>query len=74
MAKRFKQRIGAPDARGMRGWRSRVKNTGKLRKKRADTKIKTLEKIYHKNIGRDRIQLKTLLARRKRKSLKKLLK
>jgi len=38
----------APDARGMHGIRSRVKSTGRLRKKRNDTKIGTLEKIYHR--------------------------
>ncbi len=43
-----KKSKGAPDAKGMRGRRSRVKSTGRLRKKRADTTIRTLEKIYHK--------------------------
>ncbi|OHA01380.1 MAG: hypothetical protein A3C12_00440 [Candidatus Sungbacteria bacterium RIFCSPHIGHO2_02_FULL_49_20] len=49
MTKRtVKKKEAAPDARGMRGIRSRVKLTGRLRKKRGDTKIGTLEKIYHR--------------------------
>ena len=73
MAKRFKQQF-APDAKGMRGARSRVASSRKLRRKRADTKMQTLEKIYHKNIGADRLQLQTVLARRRKPSLKKLIK
>ena len=79
MAKRFKQRIFnkhryASDARGMRGLRSRVISSGKLRKKRADTKIATIEKRYHRSLGKDSLQLKTLLKRNYKRSLKKLIK
>ncbi len=79
MAKRFKQRVfnkhrAAPDARGMRGWRSRVRSSGKLRRKRADTKITTLEKTYHKHLGKHSFKLKTLLKRKHRRSLKRLIK
>lgn len=62
------------DAPGMRGWRSRVGSSGRLRQKRSDTKVGTLEKIYHKNIGKDSLQLQTLLHHRRKKSLKKLVK
>lgn len=41
-----KKLMRAKDAPGMRGVRSRVKSTGRLRKKRKDTMLATLEKIY----------------------------
>lgn len=79
MTKRFKQKSMnkhryAPDARGMRGWRSRVKSSGKLRRKRADTKVATIEKRYRRSLGKDSLQLKTLLKRNYKRSLKKLIK
>ena len=65
----------AKDDPKMKGWRSRDKTTGRLRKKRSDTKVATIEKRYHRHIGpRPKLQLGTLLKRRHRKSLKALLK
>jgi len=46
MTKRRRKSKRAPDARGMRGWRSRVKSSGRLRKKRSDTTLAALEKTY----------------------------
>ncbi len=65
---------GGRDARGMRGRRSRAHATGRLRKKRADTKLETIEKAYHRSLGKDWLQLATVLKRKRKKSLKKLLK
>lgn len=64
---------GAPDAKSMKGMRSRVKSSGRLRKKRADTKLGTIEKSYHRSLGKNRLQLQTVLKRKHKKSLKKLL-
>lgn len=64
----------AKDAPKMRGWRPRDATSGRLRKKRADTKVATIEKRYRRSLGRDSLQLGTLLKRRRRKSLKALLK
>ena len=61
----------APDAKGMRGLRSRTKSTGMLRRKRSDTKIATLEKTYGR-IGKHGLQLQTVLRRKRKASLKKL--
>lgn len=63
----------APDARGMRGSRSRVEASGRLRKKRADTKIETIEKQYGRKLAAAPVQLKTVLKQKKKPSLKKLL-
>ena len=58
----------------MAGRRSRDKSSGKLRRKRGDTKVGTLHKAYHRLFGKkDSIQLGTLLKRRRKSSLKKLL-
>lgn len=65
----------AKDAPKMKGWRSRDQTSGRLRRKRSDTKVATLEKKYRRHLGLNpRLQLGTLLARRRRKSLKRLLK
>ncbi|MBI3627531.1 MAG: hypothetical protein HY220_02150 [Candidatus Sungbacteria bacterium] len=64
----------AKDAPGMRGSRSRVKSSGKLRRKRNDTKIGTLQQIYHRTLGKDGLQLGTLLKRKHKRSLKRLVK
>ncbi|MBI4059473.1 hypothetical protein HY406_00205 [Candidatus Giovannonibacteria bacterium] len=64
----------AKDAPKMRGYRPRDKS-GRLRKKRSDTKVRTLQKKYHRKLARkSNLQLGTLLKRRHKKSLKKLLK
>lgn len=64
----------AKDAPKMKGYRSRDKLSGRLRRKRADTKVETLHKKYHRKFGRkELIQLGTLLRRKRKKSLKKLL-
>ncbi|MBI4132274.1 MAG: hypothetical protein HY474_01445 [Candidatus Sungbacteria bacterium] len=63
------------DAPKMKGWRARDKTSGRLRKKRSDTKVKTLHKRYRRSFaGHDAWQLGTLLKRRRKKSLKALLK
>lgn len=63
------------DASKMKGRRSRDKTSGRLRKKRTDTKVATLQKRYRRRIGPNpRLQLGTLLKRRRKKSLKSLLK
>ena len=65
----------AEDAPKMRGIRSRDKLSGRLRRKRADTKVTTLHKKYHKIFGRkENLQLGTFLKRHHKKSLKKLIK
>lgn len=51
----------AKDAPGMRGYRSR-NQSGELRDKRNDTKVKTIEKKYDRDFGvRGDMQLGTLL-------------
>ncbi len=63
----------AKDAKGMRGIRSRTQS-GKLRVKRADTHISTIEKKYERNFKvRKDMQLKTLLGKKKDKSLNDLI-
>ncbi|HBT81208.1 hypothetical protein A2757_01910 [Candidatus Giovannonibacteria bacterium RIFCSPHIGHO2_01_FULL_48_47] len=65
----------AKDAPKMRGYRSRDKLSGRLRKKRSDTKIATIQKAYHRKLTRKAgLQLGTFLSRRHKKSLKRLLK
>ena len=62
------------DAAKMRGFRPRDRASGRLRKKRNDTKVGTLERKYGRNISTNsRLQLGTLLKRRHKKSLKSLL-
>ena len=63
----------AKDAPGMRGYRPRDQS-GKLRKKRADTKMGWVEKEYHlkKVLARKNMQLGTYLKKRRVKSLKRL--
>ena len=62
------------DAPGMRGWRSRGKTSGRLRKKRSDTKVSTLQRRYHRRFaGHGSWQLGTLLKKRRKRSLKKVL-
>ncbi|MDP3727455.1 MAG: hypothetical protein Q8R35_02325 [bacterium] len=57
----------------MRGLWPRDKTSGRLRKKRSDTKVGTLERKYGRNISTNsRLQLGTLLKRRHKKSLKSL--
>ncbi len=64
----------AKDAPKMAGYRSRDKSSGKLRRKRADTKVSALHRVYHRIFGKkEGIQLGTLLKRKRRSSLKKLL-
>ena len=64
----------AKDAPKMKGWRSRDRTSGRLRKKRADTKLATLAKQYHRRFGEAlQLQLGTFLKRRRRKSLKRVL-
>ncbi|MBI2023428.1 hypothetical protein HYT01_02605 [Candidatus Giovannonibacteria bacterium] len=63
------------DAKGMAGVRSRDKLTGRLRRKRADTKIITLDKDYKRDLSSNEdLQLGTVLKRKRKGSLKKLLK
>lgn len=65
----------AKDAPKMKGWRARDKTSGRLRKKRTDTKVETLRKQYHRRFAKNpRLQLGTVLRRRRKKSLKRLLK
>ena len=62
----------AKDAPKMRGWRSRDKTSGKLRKKRTDTKVRTLHKKYQRRFaGHDSWTLATLLKKWRKASLKK---
>lgn len=64
----------AKDAPKMKGWRARDKTSGRLRKKRSDTKVATLQKQYHRRFaGHGSWQLGTLLRKRRKKSLKKAL-
>ncbi|MBI4132586.1 MAG: hypothetical protein HY473_00595 [Candidatus Sungbacteria bacterium] len=63
----------AKDAPKMRGWRSRDKTSGLLRKKRSDTRVSTIEKQYRRRLGKDSWQLGTLLKKRRKRSLKKAL-
>ena len=64
----------AKDAPKMKGWRPRNKGGGRLRKKREDTKVATLQKQYHRRFaGHGSWQLGTLLKKRRKKSLKKAL-
>ncbi len=65
----------AKDAPKMKGWRPRDKTSGRLRKKRSDTKVATIEQRYRRRIGSNpHLQLGTVLKRRRKKSLKNLLK
>ena len=62
----------AKDAPNMKGVRSRDKTGGRLRKKRADTRIATLAKRYHRRFaGHMSWQLGTLLKKWRKPSLKK---
>lgn len=64
----------AKDAPKMMGWRSRSKTSGRLRRKRGDTKVATLHRQYKRRFaGHDAWQLGTLLKKRRKKSLKKAL-
>lgn len=64
----------AKDAPRMKGFRARDTASGKLRKKRADTKIATLQKQYHRRFaGHAAWQLGTLLRKWRKGSLKKTL-
>ena len=64
----------AKDAPKMRGWRSRDKTSGLLRRKRSDTKVATLQKKYRRRFaGHSSWQLGTLLKKRGKRSLKKAL-
>lgn len=58
----------------MRGRRSRVASSGRLRRKRTDTLVATIESRYGKNIGKDNLQLGTLLKLKRKVSLKKMTK
>jgi hypothetical protein len=61
------------DAPGMRGQRSRNKTDGKLREKRDDTRVDTIEKKYKIDIGmRGDAHLGTALKRHKVGSLHEL--
>jgi hypothetical protein len=63
----------APDAPGMRGYRSRD-NSGPLRKKRSDTHVGNIEKLYGVNFNvRSDMQLGTLLKKTGEASLNDLL-
>ncbi len=63
----------APDAPGMKGYRSRDL-TGPLREKRSDTLIGTIEREYRVDLNaRSDMKLGTLLERRGVTSLKQLL-
>jgi len=62
------------DAPKMKGLRARDKASGKLRKKREDTKVETLQKKYHRRFaGHSAWQLGTLLKKWRKGSLKKAL-
>lgn len=64
----------AKDAPKMKGIRSRDKTSGRLRKKREDTKVETLQKQYRRRFGgHGSWQLGTLLKKRRKRSLKKAL-
>ena len=64
----------AKDAPKMKGLRPRDKTSGKLRRKREDTKVKTLQKKYHRRFaGHAGWQLGTLLKKWRKGSLKKAL-
>jgi len=59
----------AKDAPGMRGIRSRNQN-GRLRRKRSDTLVRTIEKEYNVDFGvRGDMELGTLLRRTEKDSL-----
>jgi hypothetical protein len=63
----------APDAPGMRGYRSRDKS-GPLREKRSDTFVRTIEKEYGVDFKvRGDMHLGTLLEKKSESSLKRLL-
>lgn len=58
----------------MKGVRSRDKASGRLRKKRTDTKVETLQRQYRRRFGsHGSWQLGTLLKKRRKRSLKKTL-
>ena len=62
------------DAPGMRGIRSRNRGDGRLRQKRSDTEVGTIEEQYGVDFGvRSDMQLGTLLERRGVESLSQLL-
>lgn len=64
----------AKDAPKMKGVRSRDRASGRLRRKRADTKVATLREKYHRTFGgHNTWQLGTLLRKRRKTSLKKVL-
>lgn len=61
--------MAAPDAPGMKGYRSR-NDSGPLRAKRSDTLVSTIEKKYGVDLGvRGDMKLGTLLDRTGKKSL-----
>ena len=63
----------AKDAPGMRGIRSRNQN-GRLRRKRSDTLVRTIEAKYNVDFGvRSDMELRTLLERDRKGSLNNLL-
>jgi len=73
MAHRKAPTVGR-DARGMRGPRARTR-PGALREKRGDTKVGTIEGLYHREFGvRSDMHLDTLLKKKGVTSLKELLK
>jgi hypothetical protein len=64
----------AKDAPGMRGIRSRNLGDGRLRQKRSDTEVGTVEKEYGVDFGvRSDMKLRTLLKTRGVESLSQLL-
>ena len=64
----------AKDAPGMRGIRSRNRGDGRLRQKRSDTNVGTVEEQYGIDFGvRSDMELGTLLKRRGADSLSQLL-
>jgi hypothetical protein len=65
--------MAAPDAPGMKGYRSR-NDSGPLRAKRSDTLVSTIEKQYGVDFGvRGDMKLGTLLGREDKDSLNDLL-
>ncbi|RJQ36524.1 hypothetical protein C4552_03325 [Candidatus Parcubacteria bacterium] len=65
----------AKDAPKMKGLRPRDRSSGRLRRKREDTKVKTLQKKYRRRFGGHASwQLGTLLRKWRKPSLKKAIK
>ncbi len=63
-----------PDAPGMAGYRPRNEGNGRLRQKRSDTLVKTIEDKYSVDLGvRSDMKLGTLLKQRGVKSLNDLI-